>query len=102
MTNDDRKTWTMPAWMEPYRDLINNTGGNPIEELVNDTGTDAQSNLIRAALIVCTTSQVQLLEALHQRGLLPADLGKTREGEVFATLEPKPEGPWSGDAPWRP
>jgi hypothetical protein len=27
--------WTMPKWMEPYRDLITNTGGSSIEELMN-------------------------------------------------------------------
>ncbi len=64
------KPWVMPAWMEPYRDLIGNTGGNPIEELLNDTKTNGFNNAIRAALIVSVESQVRLLTVLHERGLL--------------------------------
>ncbi len=62
--------WTMPEWMEPYRGMIRNTGGNPIEELVNDHETTAFSNVIRAGLIVAVTSQIRLLADLHSQGLL--------------------------------
>lgn len=64
--------WVMPAWMEWYRDLIGNTGGNTIESLMNDTATTAQSNPIRSALIVSVESQIGLLMRLHSRGLLAA------------------------------
>lgn len=62
--------WVMPAWMEPYRDLIVNSGGNPIEELMNDRHANAAINFIRAGLIVAVRSQVALLVQLHDRGLL--------------------------------
>jgi hypothetical protein len=60
----------MPAWMEPYRELIGNTGGNKVEELVNDRTTTAQGNLIRAALITSVEGQVALLHRLHRKGWL--------------------------------
>lgn len=66
----DKKPWTMPAWMEPYRDLIGNTGGNPVEELVNDSTASVRNNVIRAALCVAVESQVALLHRLHERGWL--------------------------------
>lgn len=67
-----RKPWKMPPWMEPYRALIQNTGGNPIEELMNDTTTNGFNNSIRSALILSVHSQVVLLNIMHDRGLLPA------------------------------
>lgn len=64
-----RKDWTMPPWMEPYRKLIGNTGGNAIEEMMNDE-TDARINLPRAVLAVAVKSQVGLLYALRKAGML--------------------------------
>ena len=66
--------WVMPDWMEKYRHLINNTGGNSIEDLINDIeGTNAQNNLIRATIIVAVESQVNLLYALHQHNHLDSE-----------------------------
>lgn len=65
-----KKKWLMPKWMEPYRNLINNTGGNPIEELMNDTTTNGQNNVIRAALIIAVDSQITLLFQLKKKGFL--------------------------------
>lgn len=67
---EEGKDWTMPEWMEPYRGMIRNTGGNPVEELVNDHKTTAFSNVIRAGLIVAVTSQIHLLADLYSSGLL--------------------------------
>ena len=64
------KRWKMPRWMERYRDDFANTGGNPIEELLNDHGSNGLNNVIRAALIVAVESQVILLERLHKKELL--------------------------------
>ena len=63
--------WEMPEWMEPYRELIGDTGGNPIEELMNDHETVAQVNLYRAAICISVKDQVGLLYRLHSKGLLP-------------------------------
>jgi hypothetical protein len=65
----EQAPWVMPEWMEPYRDLIGNTGGNSVEELYNDR-TTAQVNLIRAALALAVRDQVDLLYRLHSRGML--------------------------------
>jgi hypothetical protein len=63
------KEWVMPEWMEKYRPFICNTGGNPVEELVNDHDSNVQNNWIRTALIVGVKSQVGLLITLHEKGL---------------------------------
>jgi hypothetical protein len=65
--------WVMPNWMEKYRPLINNTGGNSIEDLINDKETNAMNNLIRSALILAVESQVNLLFALHQHNHLDSE-----------------------------
>jgi hypothetical protein len=62
-----RKKWTMPKWMEPYRKLIVNTGGNAIEEMVNGDA-DPYVNLPLSTLQACVKSQVSLLEQLRQKG----------------------------------
>lgn len=66
----NQNAWTMPLWMEPHRDRIKNTGGNSVEELVNDTDSNMHNNCIRAALCVAVKSQVGLLEHLHRDGVL--------------------------------
>lgn len=65
----ERNAWIMPAWMEPYRDLIVNTGGNPVEFMVNDQA-NPRINLPLSTLEACVKSQVHLLNILHDRGLL--------------------------------
>lgn len=70
--SEKEKKWTMPKWMEPFREHINNTGGNPIEELVNDDGTNSNVvvNAPRALICVAVKCQVSLLETLHEKGML--------------------------------
>ena len=65
--------WVMPDWMEKYRPLISNTGGNSIEDLINDKETTAWNNLIRAVLISAVESQIGLLYALHQHNHLDSE-----------------------------
>lgn len=67
-----KRTWKMPKWMEPYRDLICNTGGNSIEELMNDDGTNSNvfNNAPRALICVAVKSQVGLLQDLEAHGFL--------------------------------
>lgn len=64
------KLWTMPPWMEPYRKLISNTGGNPIEELMNDHTTTIFENAPRAMLCIAVQDQVGLLTRLRGIGAL--------------------------------
>jgi hypothetical protein len=65
----ERRTWTMPDWMERFRTKIINTGGNAVEEMMVDD-SDPQINLPRAVLAACVKSQVGLLEILHKDGVL--------------------------------
>lgn len=65
-----KSQWVMPEQLEPFRELVNNTGGNPIEELMNDHTTNMGNNMIRAVLIACVESQMSLLSALDEKGLL--------------------------------
>lgn len=65
-----REIWVMPEWMEPYRKLINNTGGDTIENLMNDHTSNSFNNVIRAGLICCVDSQVRLLHTLRKEGIL--------------------------------
>ena len=72
MTDEKKKEWVMPEWMEPFRKFINNTGSNSIEELENDDGTNSNvfNNAPRALICVACHCQVSLLETLHEKGLL--------------------------------
>jgi hypothetical protein len=74
--------WKMPKWMEPYRKLICNTGGNSIEDMMNGNA-DPAVNLPLSMLQACVKSQVLLLEALREEAytrLLPSALrAKLRE-----------------------
>ena len=65
----ERKVWKMPTWMEPYRSLICNTGGNSIERLVNGM-TDPIINLPVSTIEFGVKSQIGLLENLKAKGLL--------------------------------
>ncbi len=65
-----RETWAMPKWMEEYRELINNTGGNSIEELVNNHETTIEENAPLALICVAVKCQVGLLQALYKNNLL--------------------------------
>lgn len=62
--------WRMPEWMKPFEPLIDDTGGNPIETLVNDNETNARINLVRAVLCIAVKDQVTMLYRLARRGLL--------------------------------
>lgn len=65
-----KEPWVMPEWMEPYRGLICETGGNTIEDLMNDHHSTAFNNVIRAGIIVAVNAQVCLLHRLSLKGFL--------------------------------
>jgi hypothetical protein len=62
--------WIMPKWMKKYRELIGDTGGNDIEELMNDHHTTVDINAPRALICVAVYDQVGLLTRLYNRGML--------------------------------
>ena len=64
------KPWTMPDWMEKYRPLFCNTGGNPVEHLLNNRSADILTNAPLAMLCVAVKSQVILLASLREAGHL--------------------------------
>ena len=61
--------WKMPRWMKPYRQLIVNTGGNSVEDLVSGHA-DPRVNLPLSTLQACVKSQVSLLGRLYLGGHL--------------------------------
>lgn len=67
-----KRNWKMPKWMEKYREFINNTGGNPIEELYNDDGTNSNvfNNAPRALICCAVKCQVEFLYRLKQEKLI--------------------------------
>ena len=67
----NKNEWSMPPWMEKYRDCFNNTGGNSIEDLMNRE-VNPQVNLPVWVLKVAVESQVNFLLKLHKDGLLAA------------------------------
>jgi hypothetical protein len=89
MTKAKKKTH-LPEWMQPYIQHINNTGGNDVEELVNDDGTNSNvfNNAPRALICVSVKSQVQLLKTLHEKGLLnPSRTLLVKLGSVIVHAE---------------
>lgn len=64
------KPWKMPKWMEPYRPMICNTGGNDVTDMMNGSA-DPRVNLPLSTLQACVKSQVILLERLHDGDMLP-------------------------------
>jgi hypothetical protein len=63
------KPLTVPEWMEQYRELIGETGGNTVERLINGK-TSAQINLPLAILEVAVRAQYDLLMRLEREGHL--------------------------------
>lgn len=70
MSKAKHKVWVMPKWMEQYRDMFQNTGGNTIEELMNDHETNGFNNVILSALIISVSSQISLLRKMGKEGKL--------------------------------
>jgi hypothetical protein len=61
--------WRMPEWMEPFRNLIHNTGGNTVEYMMNYKG-DLIINAPVTVLSACVKSQVGLLITLHEENFI--------------------------------
>lgn len=86
------RNWTMPEWMEPYRGLFENTGGQSVEDLVNTDGKNAGSNVVNpvlAAMAVSVESQVMMLARLRSNGFLYSheDMLKTSRDAINLLLE---------------
>ena len=62
--------WAMPEWMEPYRVLFNNTGGNTVEECMNRKDVTVFNNAPMALICVAVEAQVGLLMSLYDKGKL--------------------------------
>ncbi len=73
--------WVMPDWMERFRDFIRDTGGNTVEDLMNDTDSNSQNNHIRWAMKVSVADQVKLLGVLVAAGELVAETHELVTGE---------------------
>lgn len=67
------KGWKMPPELEPYRELIGNTGGNTIEDLVHrsrDGDCNVVINAPLALIVEAVESQLVLLAKLYNEGKL--------------------------------
>ena len=65
--------WTFPEELEPYRELITNTGGNSVEDLINDLDANKnlmRTNVVRFVLAVAAQAQIGLLQNLAAGGHL--------------------------------
>ena len=68
--------WTMPGWMEPYRSLIP-TGGESIGITVERMmAHDHPDGAMWERMCAATRGRVNLLTALHERGLLASPEGR--------------------------
>lgn len=63
------KTWVMPAWMEHYREHLNDFGLG-VEDLMNDHESKLDNNAYRAMVCVELKAQVRLLTSLHDHDML--------------------------------
>jgi hypothetical protein len=61
--------WILPEQLEPYRDLIGETGGNAIEDLLTQE-LDMRTNMPVTVLAIAVAAQVTLLARLHAQGAL--------------------------------
>ena len=72
-----QQLWQMPEWMEPYRELIRTRGSRSVEEMMSDETGDMRSPHAdlreRSMWNYSVAAQVNLLNDLHQRGLLKND-----------------------------
>lgn len=85
----ERATWTMPEWMEPYRALITNTGGNEVEDLIDRLDNEdhlATVNLPVFTLAAAVQAQIGLLNNLHRAGLLRDSAEETERPSAHAAM----------------
>lgn len=72
-----QQLWKMPQWMEPYRGLIRTRGNRSVEDVMSDTAGDMNSPNAdlreRSMSNYAVAAQINLLNDLHQRGLLKND-----------------------------
>ena len=65
--------WTAPSWLRQYEGLLIDTGGRPVEELMNVPNAHVSDLLTQDPVVarsVLANTQVALLTALRARGLL--------------------------------
>jgi hypothetical protein len=65
--------YVFPAELEPYRELIGNTGGNEIEKMLTRYYNEndlMRTNLPLACLAISVESQISLLLRLKENGKL--------------------------------
>lgn len=63
-----KSKWTMPKWMEPYREYL--TDGGRAEELMSGKAATIQINAPLALIQMGMESEIALLERLKTRGVI--------------------------------
>ncbi len=66
----------IPEHLEPYRELVGNTGGNSIENLIGrlDDTHLSQTNQLVFTMAISVEDQVNLLKRLHAKGWLSTEI----------------------------
>lgn len=67
---EQHETWMMPSWMEPYREMIRDWGGKPVEARMEGDWPSPVTSGVQFAMALSVRSQVTLLTALHEGGHL--------------------------------
>lgn len=60
----------IPEWAEKYRDLFQDTGGNKIEDIMNDHSFNVVTNGIKSMMVASIEGQMTLLRRLKAKGFL--------------------------------
>lgn len=63
------KRYVIPEWMKELEPFFQDTGGWPIEELMNQK-VDSRINLVVATLQIAVGAQITLLNRLYREGKL--------------------------------
>ncbi|HCH9097676.1 TPA: hypothetical protein NNT20_004851 [Salmonella enterica] len=75
MSKSPKEMYAVPDWMRQYLPLFQNTGGNDVESLLHDEGTNMFANSIRYMLIVSARSQYGILMEMHRNGFIENNKG---------------------------
>ncbi|MFN1233380.1 hypothetical protein [Enterobacter hormaechei] len=83
MMKSTNEMYAVPDWMRQFLPLFHNTGGNDVEELLHDEGTNMFANSVRYTFIVSARSQFALLMDMYSKGIIT---GRTSAAKCSDTL----------------
>lgn len=78
MSKSPKEVYAVPEWMRQFLPLFHNTGGNDVEELLDDEDTNMFANCVRYMLIVSARSQFALLMDMYSKGIITGRTGAAK------------------------